>query len=453
MTELLFMPPAGGLRTSVSYQVQGGPLSGQFVSAWGGFSPGLPLAPAAAEPVRVWDFPVGINTVVRPRAYEPFGFGQLRAFSNVELVRLAIETRKDQIERLHWRIKPRTLASAGDPRIAMLEAFWRKPDGVTPFATWLRLALEDLLVLDAPAFERRRSRGGDLIGLDVIPGDTIHPMVDETGRRPRGPGEIAFQQVIKGVAWANLTNADLIYAPRNPRPNHNYGFSPVEQIIVTLNTVMRRQAAQLAYFTEGNTPAGLLNGPEGWSPDQIRDMQAWLDARLSGQTAEQAKLLWVPAGTRYQSFKDAPIKDDFDEWLARIVAYAFSLPPTPFVRQMNKGTAGEDQDRGLEEGLEPLKLWAKRLIDGVIQDEQGCSDLEFAWNDAPVIDPAAQAGIDDLSLRNGSATIDEVRSRRGEAPLPDGQGARPYVYTGQGVVGLGAPMTPSRPPVTISAKV
>lgn len=440
------MPPAGGVRASLSYQIQGGPLNGQFVSGWGGFSPGQPLTPIAPEPVRTWDFPVGINTVVRPRAHEPFGFAELRAFSNVELVRLAIETRKDQIERLDWRIKPRnsgwiggdgSIGGAGpDPRIAVLEAFWRKPDGATPFATWLRMALEDLLVLDAPAFERRRSRAGALIGLDVIPGDTIHPMVDETGRRPRGPGQIAFQQVIKGVAWANLTNADLIYAPRNPRPNHNYGFSPVEQIIVTINTAMRRQAAQLAYFTEGNTPAGLLNGPDGRNPDQIRDMQAWLDARLSGQTAEQAKLLWVPAGTKYQAFKDSPIKDDFDEWLARIVAFAFSLPPTPFIRQMNRGTAAADRDRGLEEGLQPIMLWAKRLIDGVIQDDQGARDLEFAWNDAPAVDPSAQASIDDLSLRNGSATIDEVRGRRGEGPLPGGQGARARIYTGQGAIGL-----------------
>jgi hypothetical protein len=138
----------------------------------------------------------------------------------------------------------------------------------------------------------------------------------------------------------------------------------------------------------------------------------------------------VPAGTRYQAFKDAPIKDEFDEWLARLVAYAFNLPPTPFIRQMNRATAGEDQDRGLEEGLEPLKLWTKRLIDGVVQDDQGCADLEFAWNDAPTVDAVAQAGIDDLALRNGSTTIDEVRGRRGQAPLTDGSGARAWTYAG-----------------------
>ncbi len=448
------MPPDGGLRTSLRYRLQSGPLSGPlggaasgaFQPAWGVYSPGSPLVPVADEPVRAWDFPLAINTVIQPRASEPFGFHQLRAFANVELVRMAIETRKDQIERLDWRIKPRAgVDTPGDARIAAIEAFWRKPDGTTPFATWLRLALEDLLALDAPAIERRRNRGGALIGLDVIPGDTIHPLVDDTGRRPRGPDAIAFQQVIKGTAWANLTNADLIYAPRNPRPNHNYGFSPVEQIIVTIHTAIRRQAAQLAYFTEGNTPAGLLTGPEGWNPDQIRDMQLWLDARLSGSTADQAKLLWAPGGTRYQAFKDAPIKDEFDEWLARIVAYAFSLPPTPFVRQMNRSTSQSDQGRSTEEGAEPLKRWAKRLIDGVIQDDQNCPDLEFAWNDAGEVDPAKQASIDDLCLRNGSATIDEVRNRRGQPPLPDGEGAVARIYTGAGANPVGAPATGSPP--------
>ncbi len=418
------MPPAGGTRLSLSHRLD--QVQGRFGGGWQVFGPGAPIAPAIPAPVRAWDFPVGINSVTPPRAYEPFSFAQLRAFANVELVRLAIETRKDQIERLDWRITPRDGVGAPEPsRVAQITAFWRKPDGVTPFATWLRLALEDLLVIDAPAIERRFARGGALVGLDIIPGDTIHPMVDDTGRRPRGSGVVAYQQVIKGAAWADLTDADLIYAPRNPRPNHNYGFSPVEQIIVTINTVIRRQAAQLAYFTEGNLPAGLLNGPEGWSPDQIRDMQLWLDSRLSGQTAEHAKLLWVPSGTRYQAFKDSPLKDEFDEWLARMVAFAFSLPPTPFIRQMNRSTAGADHERGHEEGLEPLKLWAKRLLDGVIQDDLGAPDLEFSWNDAPTVDPMVQARIDDLAIRNGSMTINEVRARRGMPPLPPGPPVTP----------------------------
>ena len=117
-----------------------------------------------------------------------------------------------------------------------------------------------------------------------------------------------------------------------------------------------------------------------------------------------------------------------------MVAYAFSLPPTPFIRQMNRSTSGEDQERGLEEGLEPLKLWWKEIADQVIQDELGHSDLEWAWNDEVEVDRVQQNEMDDKSLRNASMTIDEVRDRRGQDPLPDGLGSRPMVYTGTGPV-------------------
>lgn len=432
------MPPFGGTRTSLSASM-GGSFSGQ----WSVFSPGVPLAPVTpTRPIRTWDYQVGQNSVSTPRTYEPFGFAELRAFANVELVRLAIETRKDQIERIDWLVRPRTRRGRErrydrDARIDKVEALLRKPDGVTPFATWLRILIEDLLVIDAPSIERRRNRGGELIGLDVVDGASIKRLVDETGRTPRAPVP-AYQQVIKGIVWADLTTEDLIYAPRNPRSNHLYGYSPVEQVVVTLNTALRRQGAQLSYFTEGNTPAGLINAPESWTPDQIKDFQSWMDAKLTGQTAERSRLLWVPKDAKYQAFKDAPIKDEFDEWLARIVMFAFSLPPTPFVKQVNRATSDNDAEASEEQGLAPLLLWAKRLLDGVIQDDLGHADLEFAWSPAREIDPRMQAEIDDKNLRNGSETLDEVRARRGEAPYPDGLGAVPRIYTASGAITLAA---------------
>ncbi len=437
------MPPTGGYRTSMSWQARYGPLGPVVTNAQ--FSPGQPLTPPDLEAVRLWDFPVGVNTTIMPRAHEPFGFGHLRAFSNVELVRLAIETRKDQIEGLHWRFTPRAGASAAggaaqEAAAERLTQFWRRPDGVHCFAAWLRPAIEDLLAIDAPAFEKRRDRGGRLIGLDVVPGDTIKVLVDETGRAPLPPSP-AYQQIIKGRVWADLTTDELIYAPRNRRPNHVLGFSPVEQIVVTIQTIVSRQAAQLAYFTEGNAPIGFLNAPEGWGPSQIRELQLWLNAQMSGQPSERAKLIWTPAGAQYQALKDPPLKDDFDEWLARIVAFAFSLPPTPFVKQMNRATAGEDQDRSLEEGLTPLKLWIKRLIDEVNEREFGVTDLEFVWHEAVEIDPAAQSEIDDRALRNGSATINEVRARRGFAPVTGGD--EPRVYGAAGATALSAGAMPA----------
>ena len=131
------MPPAGGNRTSLTSYSWGGWGAqndvGQFREAYqpgqGIFSPSCPLIPIQPEPVRLWDFPVGYNTIYTPRSYEAVGFEELRALSEShDITRLAIETRKDQIEKLDWTIKPRDDRRPGAdarPRIERLIEFWR----------------------------------------------------------------------------------------------------------------------------------------------------------------------------------------------------------------------------------------------------------------------------------------------------------------------------------------
>ena len=423
------MPPQGGTRTpltaSYTWGQQG--LEAQFRTVFqpgqGIFSPGYPLAPPEPESVRLWDFPVGVNTIYTPRAYEAVSFAELRGLAEAhDITRLAIETRKDQLERLDWTIKPRASRQPTDQvraRAAQAAAFWHRPDGDRPFASWLRELLEDLLVLDAPALEMRRNRGGDIIGLDIVDGATIKLLFDDTGRRPRPPAP-AFEQVIHGRPWKLLTSDELLYLPRNPRPHKAYGFGPVEQIVMTVNIALRRQAMQLQHFTEGNVPPGLLNAPDGWNVEQIRQFQEWFDSVLAGNTGARSRLVWAPSGTAYHAFTEAPYKDEFDEWLARIICYAFSLPSTPFTRQINRATAETTQEAALAEGLAPLMGWVKRLVDHVIQDRMGHADLEFAWLDLRPADPSEQATMLDLYVRNGIYTVNEARGILGFDPVAGG---------------------------------
>lgn len=438
--------PSGAVTTSLT-----SPRAPNWQIGYSFYGPGVPQTPILPnQPTRQFDYPVAVNTVYTPRHTEAFTFQHLRAFANVELVRMAIETRKDQLERLDWMVKPRDnkksrAAKERDPRCAEVERFLQRPNGVDYFAEFFRAIDEDLLALDAPCIERVRTRGGKIHGLEYVDGSTINLLVDETGRRPRNPDGIAFQQIVHGVVLKDLANKDLIYIPRNVRSGHIYGFSPVEQMIVTINTIIRRQASQLAYFAEGNVPAGIINGPEDWQTDQLREMQSWFDDAIGGNAGQQRSIKWVPFGAKYQPFKDSPLKDDFDEWLARKVSFAFSLPPTPFIRQMNKGTAGEDQERSLEEGLEPLKQWRKRIIDRLIDEEFGYTDLEFSFQVSREIDPKIQSEVDDKALRNGSATIDEIRDTRGQDPLPNELGSKPLIYTTTGVVTLESALNPVDP--------
>ena len=435
--------PQGGVRSplTASYSWGQTALEAQFRTvfepAGAIFSPGLPPIPTEPEKLRLWDFPIGVNTIYTPRAYEPVSFDQLRGLADShDITRLAIETRKDQLERLDWTIKPRLARRASadaSARCARLAEFWQQPDGERPFASWLRELLEDVLVLDAPAIELRRNRAGDIIALDVVDGATIKVLFNDTGRRPTPPAP-AFEQVIHGRPWKLLTSDELLYLPRNPRPHKAYGFGPVEQIVLTINIALRRQAAQLQHFTEGNVPPGLLNAPDGWSVEQIRQFQEWFDSVLAGNTAARSRLIWAPSGTAYQAFKEAPYKDEFDEWLARIVCYAFSLPSTAFVRQVNRATAETAQ----QSALAPLMGWVKRLVDHVIQVRMGQRDLEFAWSDVRTIEPKEQAEILAIYVKEGIKTRNEARGLLGDDPLPGGDALT--VDTAQGPI----PLAPAR---------
>jgi hypothetical protein len=406
---------------------------------FGPLQPLPPASPAFAEPRR-FDYASGLNIQYWPRGEEGISFAQLRGLAESwDLLRLVIETRKDQVERLRWNIRPkiqagpRSLNPAADPRVTRIESFFRKPDGVHRWGPWLRMLLEDLFVIDAPTLYKARSEGGALQALEPVDGATIKLLIDEQGRMPAAP-DPAYQQVLHGVPKADFTRDELIYLPRNPRTAKIYGFSPVEQVITTVNIALRRQLSQLQYFTEGNVPEAIISVPQNWSMDQIAEFQRYWDTVMTGNTAERRHARFVPADFRYQAMREPPLKDDFDEWLARVVCYAFSTSPSPFTKSMNRATADNAQEMALSEGLGPVMLWIKGLVDQVIEEDFGWPDLEFEWIDEKASDLLRQAQITDLKVKSGLKTINEARAEAGEDPIEGGD--TPLIYTGAGAVTL-----------------
>ncbi|HLI22063.1 MAG TPA: phage portal protein [Stellaceae bacterium] len=414
-------------------------LTGSAPADW--FGPQQPLPPQAPPAVagRQFDYPFGFNLAVTPRSWEPTGFAELRALADsYDLLRAVIETRKDQMERLTWRIRPRALvpaSSTNDPRLPALTQFFHRPDRQHGWAAWLRMLLEDLLVIDAPVLYKQRTRGGALYALEPIDGATIKRLIDDWGRTPAPPAP-AYQQILKGLPAVDYTADELIYAPRNPRIHKAYGFSPVEQVQMSVNIALRRQIYQLQYYTEGNVPEALIGVPENWNPDQIRQFQAYWDSLNAGDTAERRHAKFVPGGVAktFVPVREPAMKDAFDEWLARVVCYAFSLPPTAFTAQVNRATAENAQDVALSEGLAPLQNWVKHLIDRVIAEELGASDLEFAWDADADADPAATATIATDYVKTGIKSINEVRAELGLPPVAGGE--QPKIQTAQGLVPL-----------------
>jgi len=422
-------------------------LSGNMAGVW--MSPGQPIQPQAQEAEgRNWDYPIGYNYQIKPRSNEPLDFWTLRALAQQDLVRLAIETRKDQLEKLPWKIVPRDSSKAkkNDPRLDEINDFFKFPDKQHTWNRWLRILVEDMLVIDAATIYPRLTAGGDLWGLEIFDGATIKPLIDETGRRPLAP-DPAYQQFLKGIPAVDYTADELLYLPRNERSWKVYGFSPVEQIITTVNIALRRQLMQLDFYTDGNIPDAFISCPPEWNAETVTKFQNMWDELVAGNSKERRKAKFIPGGQSITFTKRDALKDEFDEWLARIVCYAFSLPPTAFVKQMNRATADTAQDAAVEEGLEPLMMWVKDTIDLILIKYFQATDLEFTWTDEETNDAEVQNRLDDANLKNGSTTLDEVRRARGMEPYPGGIGKDPLIYTHSGVEKLADALEPKPAPI------
>src|SRR5271169_941477 len=103
----------------------------------------------------------------------------------------------------------------------------------------------------------------------------------------------------------------------------------------------------------------------------------------------------------------------YDEWLARVICYAFSVPATPFVSQVNRATSETIRLQATQEGLLPLKAWIKSALDAVIQVSMGEPDLEFVWVGDDAIDPLQQAQTLDILVTAGIKTREEARADLG----------------------------------------
>jgi phage portal protein BeeE len=409
-------------------------------SSW--FGPGQPMAPQAPDQVagRAFDFPQGVNLLNVTRPYEPITYAQLRQFADsYDLVRLIIETRKDAMTRLRWAIVARDphekRTTQKKNKIKAITEFLEKPDGENGWTDWLRMILEDHFVIDASSLYRRRTRSGKLHSLEVVDGATIRRVVDDWGRTPEDENDTAYQQILKGMPAVNYRKKDLYYLPRNKRIHKLYGYSPVEQILMTINIALRRQVWQLNFFTEGNMPPALIGVPETWTPDQIRVFQTWFDNLLTGNLAERRRARFVPAavGKTYVPTQEAELFGAAEEWLARVCCFAFSISPLPFMQMMSRSVAESTQQEAGATGLQPIQIWLKNFLDRFIAEELDGGDFEFIWKGDDELDPIKRQQITSGYLRDGLLTVNEGRTDAGKEPYDDPRFDQPMFITSNGL--------------------
>ena len=428
----LIKPPISSL---VALPSRATTVRGLSSADWfGPLEPLKPTAPMNMQP-RQFEFLPGQNLIWQPRADEPISFQDLIYMAdNCDLVRIVIEALKDSICLLPWQIrvkanpgeteKQRGARSKSNPKVAAWTEFLSWPNPDQTWADWLRMLLEDLFVLDAPSILLQRNRKKKIGALRVIDGQTINRIIDDNGFTPLAPNP-AYQQILYGQPAVDLTVDDLVYRPRVQRARKLYGFSPVEQILLTLNVALRRMRFQLNAYTEGNVPEALYTMPAGVTEDQVKKFQGWFDQQLSGNLAARRRIWFIPGDdkgvNRLHFTKDQLIKDAADEWFVRVICFAFRVSPKEFIQVMNRATAESSADSAQEMGVQSICQWIADTMNYVIQRKSGDLDIEFTFSQRRETDILKQAQVDQIYVNAGINTRNEIRENKGDDPSDDPQ--------------------------------
>lgn len=451
------------------------------------FAPGLPLIPGALNPPRAdsgrpeprrWEYTVAQNINVTETRLVPFK--TLRAAADqIDIARRCIEVRKAKLTALNWDIvlsesaTERIIAESGGnhlramadarekfaPEIARLRKFWETPDPANGlgFTDWLSMAIEEIDVLDAWAIWPQSTVGGDIRGFQILDGSTIKPLIDGRGMRPEPEIGPAFQQILYGfprsefsatiddeAADGEFSSDELAYLVRNRRANSVYGYSPVERALPLLDIYLRRQQWIRAEFTDGVLQKAYLELPADTpiTPQQARDWENIINDDMRGQTeARQGLRVLVPGGKVVPEEGYAEkFSDILDNYLITSITGHFGLLPSELGYSSKGGLGSSGHQQAESESAEaigniPTAKWISSQLSNLSYRWLGMPrELEFKLAPSERTNTEETAKRDDIRLRGGETTINELRAQSGKPLLDTPEADMPLLVAGQSVL-------------------
>ncbi len=388
---------------------------------------GSNLAPFSSPTFSRAGAPAPHNLVPKPTP------ANLRRFAETPVARRAINVIKDRIVGMRWRIQPRRGRALeqipdGAQRIQVLTENFEAPNPDDSFRSLAEQVLEDVIVGGFGAIELDLVdgwTGPNAGGTPTLPllmwpvdGATIRIMTDWDGR-PDSPRYAQVTGLYGADGQIVLNDNELSYIRLNPRTHTPFGLGRLEVAFETINAFLSayRYAGRLA----SNSVVQYALWLQGLTPAHHERLIRWWQDEMEGtgrvpiMSAESK-----PEVLRFAAGTDADLRLAWQEFLMRIIADAFDLPAVflGLEQDVNRSTAAEMSEMAFRSAIVPTaRLLAEYLTRDAIAKRLGWTDLEFVFTDVDASDEMEQAQIDEILLRNGVVTVNEVRRARGLAEI------------------------------------
>lgn len=351
----------------------------------------------------------------------------LRRFAETPVVRRAINVIKDRIAAMDWQVRLRRDASPGDTPDSetnkkALRRTLEEPNAVDSFRTLIEQVIEDALTGGFGAVEMEPTGDPDRPAmLWAVDGASIRINAKWDGQ-PESP---RYAQALPGQSEStavDLRDDQLMYIRMNPRSFTPFGLGPLEVAFETVNQFLsaHRFAGKLA----ANSVAQYALWLNEATPAQHERLIRWWQDEIEGtgrvpllSTEQKPEVLRFAQGT------DADLRLAWQEFLIRMVANAFGLPPMLLGLEgdVNRSTAAELADEAFRGAIQPLaQLLAGHITRDLFAKCIGWREFEFVFNDLNARDEETELAVQVQLLQAGVLTVNEVRAMRGLGPIEQG---------------------------------
>ena len=359
----------------------------------------------------------------------------LRRFAETPLVRRAINVIKDRIAAMDWQVRVRRGARAEEigylaRKMQALRRTLEEPNSTDSFRTLVEQAIEDSLTGGYGAIEMEPTGDPERPAmLWAVDGASIRINAKWDGQ----PDSPRYAQVMPGQMESSaveLLDNQLMYIRMNPRSFTPFGLGPLEVAFETVNQFLsaHRFAGKLA----ANTVAQYALWLNEATPTQHDRLIRWWQDEIEGtgrvpliSTEQKPEVLRFAQGT------DADLRLAWQEFLIRMIANAFGLPPLMLGLEadVNQSTASEMADEAFRGAISPLAmLVAGHITRDLFSKCIGWPEFEFVFNELSARDEQTELAVQVQLLQAGVLTINEVRAMRGLEPLGNGS---PLMLSGQ----------------------
>ena len=295
------------------------------------------------------------------------------------------------------------------------------------------------------------------MGLKVLDGSTIKPLINDLGFRPTPEQGPAYQQILYGFprtefdvtddspdADGEFTSDQLVYNIMNRRTWTVYGYSPVERALMIADIYLRRQQWIRAEYTDGVVPEMLFetDATFGNNPELLRAYENIFNDDLAGQTEQRKRARLLPAGIKAVQFDGygEKFKDVLDDYLVTSICGHFGVMPseigfTPKSGGLGgKGHQDGEAESGQAIGVDPISQWLGKVLTNISYSFLNMPrELEFKFMKAERQDTEGIAKRDDIVVRNGGMTVNEHRAEAGMPLLDTPEADMPIFVAGQSV--------------------